>query len=137
MDKKSRATLWVRDGWIHCRTPYHEDFIMDLKNDIPHSARKYNRDEKIWLVEASYAEDLEKIVRKYFGEPTVVMNEVHVQAGATEDVYSAFLRVLPNAVLIRLYKTAALELHPDRGGDPQVMSQMNAAWAEIKKERKL
>jgi hypothetical protein len=133
----SKATLWVKDGWIYIRTPFNADFIDDLKNDIPPRARKYLPVDKEWKVEAAYAEDVEKLVRKYFGEPTIVQNEVYVQGPAVsgDDPYARFLRACPTPVLAKLYKVAAIELHPDRGGDANAMAEVNAAWTEIKKDR--
>ena len=35
------------------------------------------------------------------------------------------------------YRELVLQHHPDRGGDPDAMVELNAAWAEFKKERGL
>jgi hypothetical protein len=133
-----RATLWVKDGWIFCRTPYSESFIDDLKNEVPHHARKWDREEKVWKVEASFAEDLETIVRRYFGEPTVVQQEVLVVAqGAGGDAYSDMLSAAPDDLLKKIHAMIVSKVHPDAGGSTEAMTKVNVAWAEIKKKRGL
>lgn len=134
---KKRATLWVKDGWIFCRTPYDPDFIIDMKNEIPGSARKWDATEKVWKVQASFADELESIVRKYYGEPTVLQEDVQVVVAApsSADPFAALLRAAPNDVLKKIYQLVAVKVHPDAGGSNEAMSQVNVAWDEIKKER--
>jgi hypothetical protein len=134
-----RATLWVKDGYIFCKTPYHVGFIAELKNDIPSHARSFLPADKVWRVAAAYHQDLMEVVTKYFGEPTIVEQEVHVVAvgGGGNDPFSAMLRVAPDDVLKKVYRMIAAEIHPDKGGDPQAMVTLNAAWAAIKTDRKI
>lgn len=136
--KATRATLWVEGGWIMVRTPYNPEFIDELKNEIPREARKWDTEEKIWKVDASYADDLEKLVRKFYGEPTVVQQEVLVTASAPEDdPYGMLLREAPNDVIKKVYLMIATKVHPDAGGSTESMTRVNQAWDAIKRERGL
>ena len=40
-------------------------------------------------------------------------------------------------LLKKVYRQIAAEIHPDKGGKPEAMVTLNAAWAAIKLERKL
>lgn len=46
----------------------------------------------------------------------------------------SFLSLLSLDALKAAYRKAALELHPDRGGDAAKMAKLNAAFAELEKE---
>lgn len=137
-NQPKRATLWVKDGWIFCRTPYSEDFINDLKNEVPNHARKWDKEEKVWKVEAAFADDLERTVRRYFGEPTVLQQEVLVVAPQSAgDAYSDLLRAAPDDLLKKIYAMVASKVHPDAGGSHEAMTKVNVAWSEIRKDRKI
>lgn len=133
-----KATLWVKDGYIFCRSPYSADFVQELKNDIHSSARVFLKVEKVWRVDAAYHEDLLSVVRKHYGEPTILepdVKEVVVVEGASNDPFGAMLRVAPNEVLKKVYRMIAVEIHPDKGGKPEDMVLLNQAWDAVKKEK--
>lgn len=134
-----RATLWVKGGYIFCRTPYNEAFIQELKADIPYQARVFMKEDKVWRVDAAYHEDLLSVVKKHYGEPTILEPEetVVVVQGQGNDPFGAMLRFAPPEVLKKVYRLIAAEIHPDKGGKPEDMVTLNSAWAEIKKEKGL
>lgn len=134
-----KATLWVKDGYIFVKTPYVEAFIQELKADIPYQARVFLKTEKVWRVDAAYHEDLHDVVKKHFGEPTILEPEqkVVVLEGGTKDPFGAMLRVAPPDLLKKVYRMIAAEIHPDRGGKPEDMVTLNQAWDQIKKEKGL
>jgi hypothetical protein len=140
MATSNKATLWVKDGYIFVKTPYVEAFIQELKADIPYGSRVFLKVEKVWRVDAAYHEDLLSVVKKHFGEPTILepeVKEVVVVEGASKDPFGAMLRVAPAEVLKKVYRMIASEIHPDRGGKPEDMVTLNQAWDAIKKERGL
>lgn len=135
-----RVTLWVKDGYIFMHSPFNREFIDEFKADIPANARSWMVNDKVWRVAASYHEDLLSVVRKHFGEPTVVEPEPQVvvqAAGGGDDPYGAMLRVAPPDLLKKIYRLIAAEIHPDKGGKPDDMVALNNAWAEVKKEKGL
>lgn len=136
----NKATLWVKDGYIFCKTPYVEAFIQELKADIPYGSRIFLKNDKVWRVDAAYHEDLLSVVKKHFGEPVILepeTKEVVVVQGAGNDPFGAMLRVAPADVLKKVYRMIAVEIHPDKGGKPEDMVVLNQAWDAIKKERGL
>lgn len=132
-----RVTLWVKDGYIFMKSPFHERFIQEFKADIPGSMRSWMGNDKVWRIAASYHDDLLSVVRKYFGEPTVVEPEpqIVIQGSTAPDGFSRMLRAAPNDVLKKVYRLIAAEIHPDKGGKPETMVELNEAWSEVKKER--
>lgn len=138
MATNNKATLWVKDGYIFVKTPYVEAFIQELKADIHYSARVFLKNEKVWRVDAAYHEDLLSVVRKHYGEPTILepeVKEVMIVESASKDPFGAMLRVAPNEVLKKVYRMIAVEIHPDKGGKPEDMVSLNQAWDAIKKEK--
>jgi hypothetical protein len=134
-----RATLWVKDGYIFVKTPYDPEFVQELKADIPSSCRTWMGVDKVWRIAAAYHEDLLSVVKKHYGEPTVLEQEtqVVVVGDSGNDPFGAMLKVAPDEVLKKVYRMIAAEIHPDKGGKPEDMVTLNQAWAEVKKERKL
>lgn len=133
-----RATLWVKDGWIYVRTPYDRAFVDAFKTVVPPSDRRWDSAEKVWKAAAAWADEVEDVVTEYFGPPTVLEPEVVVlEAPAQHDAWSTMLRLAPDALLKNLYRQLVATHHPDRGGDPDRMVELNRAWAEISKERGL
>lgn len=139
MATDKRATIWVKDGYIYLKTPYDQPFIQEMKADIPPSQRSWMANDKVWRIAASYHEDLLSVVKKYYGEPTIVEQEQQVVVVGNEgnDPFGAMLRVAPDDVLKKVYRLIAAEIHPDKGGLPEAMVALNQAWSEVKKERKL
>lgn len=132
------ATLWLKDGWIHVRTPFSREFVDELKKKLSRAHRRWSPEEKVWMVDPSQDDLIVEIVTKYFGEPTVLENkEVVVVAGSEEDVYGQLLRLAPDDVLKKVYRLIATSLHPDKGGSAQAMTHANQAWGAIKKDRGL
>jgi len=138
-NKNDKATLWVKDGYIFVKTPYNPEFVQELKADIPSSMRTWMGVDKVWRIAAAYHEDLLSVVKKHYGEPTILEQETQVVVvGDTgNDPFGAMLRVAPDDVLKKVYRMIAAEIHPDKGGAPEAMIVLNTAWSEIKKERKL
>jgi len=139
MAGNDKATLWVKDGYIFVKTPYNPEFVQELKADIPASQRVWMGVDKVWRVAAAYHEDVYSVVRKHYGEPTVIEQEpqIVVQGGPADDPFGALLRIAPDDVLKKVYRMIAAEVHPDKGAPAEAMVALNQAWSEIKKERKL
>lgn len=134
-----KATIRVKDGYIFLSAPYDEHFIQELKADIPYGSRIFLKNDKQWRIDAAYADDLLSVVRKHYGEPTIVEPEekVVVVADAEVDPYGVMLRLGSDDTVKKVYRMLAVELHPDKGGKPENMVSLNQAWEKIRKERKL
>lgn len=54
-----------RDGFL-VRTPYHEGFVHDLKDQVPSSHRRWWEDSKAWWVDAAFEDLLADLLLRYF-----------------------------------------------------------------------
>ena len=48
---------------------------------------------------------------------------------------TVLLDACPPETLKRIWRVIVQDLHPDRGGNPEKMTQANIAWGEIKRRR--
>jgi hypothetical protein len=138
MSKIGKATIWADGTWINVRTPYDKDFVAALKNRLPYGARKWDGDQKVWQVDPSYDTELMAVLETYFEEVNVIEQEQPQIVAALDtgaDPYAALLRFASDETLKKCYRMVALDVHPDRGGSSDSMTQANMAWDAIKKER--
>ena len=62
---------------------------------------------------------------------------VTVVESTGKDPFGEMLRVAPPELMKKIYRLIAAEIHPDKGGKPEDMITLNAAWTEVKKEKGL
>ena len=60
------TTAIAKDGVVALQTPYHPQFVADLKAEIAYKDRQWDRDAKVWLVADAEASKAIKIARRYF-----------------------------------------------------------------------
>jgi len=113
---------------VRVLTPYNVDFVDDLKSSLPGHHRMWDKGAGHWLVNEAYLEDLVNVCRKYFNEVVTDLGEEEV----TEGMYGELLRACPPANQDKLYAALAFAFHPDRGGDTEIMKQINLAHQNIK-----
>lgn len=66
------ATLTKQGTRLLVATPYNADFVNLLKEKVPHNSRSYNRDERIWIVDAKYLQVIKDTAELYFDHVDVV-----------------------------------------------------------------
>jgi len=100
---------------------------------------------KAWLVPESVDIDaLKATIREYFTELEFVdkMNIPAVPMSVSRDYYASFCELvgvptnghrITKSEAKRHYILATKRLHPDLGGDPVAMSDLNVAWQEIER----
>lgn len=132
------ATVWIDPDtrMIGVRTPYDPGIVSSLKVMIPSSLRRWDGARKIWLIDQSMMAKLEEILAKlgYSVEDGTLPPE-----RATPSDKSPFHDLLcdvPFGTLQKVYRVLAMECHPDRGGNPEVMARINVAWRQIQEVRK-
>lgn len=122
-----------------------ESIVTFLKKNIPHSDRSWEPLSKTWTFTEQYLNGVQKICTVVFGAQEVAVltkdkvegsSKVNsVQSSNTLDsVLLSFMKLLPFDAALKAYRTAALTLHPDRGGDMEAMTKLNQAWSRIEKE---
>lgn len=60
-----KVSVTSEGGWLTIRSPYNVGFIADVKA-VP--GRKWNADQKVWMVPASAAQKVAQIVSAHYGE---------------------------------------------------------------------
>lgn len=125
------------DIW-RVRTPYHPDWVAEVKSRIPPPARKWVKEDQTWLIDPMFMEVIKELCEQYFdgyheSRPNLAAPTLANEASC----YRNFVTVIPKDLLKKLYREASLALHPDKGGSTASMSALNVAWDALKKELKL
>ena len=130
------------------QTPYNPKYVDTLKQLIPFSERAWDAGTKTWVISEKVWESVRKITEAAFATVAQVVTRAQVEAqanasraGATASGLAStvggaaneFLTLIPYEAAQKAYRHAALLMHPDRGGDPDKMSKMNAAWQQVEK----
>jgi len=135
-----KVTLTLERGEIIMRAPYDADFVDNFKNEIPREARRWDKDHKVWKIQAAYDKELIEFLEEWFDDVVFVGDEpevIVVPGDAQSDPYGVILRNVPNDLLRDVCRKALSANHPDRGGNQEDFLAVKAAWDTIKKERKL
>ena len=130
-----------------------EKVVAFLKQAIPHSDRKLDvvesngKKEYTWTFIEKYLDGVQKFCVLIYGQQEVaclLRSQVETQANnqqvvtqritGIDSVLLEFVKLLPYEAAQKAYKAACLVLHPDRGGNMEAMSKLNASWQRIEKE---
>jgi len=142
-DRSDTVYVWVDPvkGTYKFRGKYKRSCVDDIKSAIPKHGRGWRPEEKVWEVEPQFADELIAVLSDHYSE-VVEHEEMYDKAEAapapastTIDPYGELLRLCDNALLKKVYRMIAAELHPDRGGSQEKMQAANLAWESIRKER--
>ena len=150
---------WQEDSQsyvLNC-TPCKElkSFVNMLKSSIPSGDRDYDPKTYFWYFKEVYGDGVRALAQAVFGISSVsfISRQVAQQAqqnrpfngSASTPIKQAFNEFIAlcntdgNDVINydaakRVYRKASLTLHPDRGGDPVKMAQLNELWKRVEKE---
>src|SRR5262245_17535682 len=137
------AAVFYFDSGCELKTPYDEVYLDDFKNRVPHFARRWNQERKLWVIQERFVAVALQVVRQYF--TLIELNEKKQQQQHQRSDYSdrppppyTTLHILPSApleVVRAAYKALALLHHPDHGGDLHTMQTINAAYEKINAKR--
>lgn len=139
LNVKAEIFLDVTTNRIGIRVPYQVELINELKTFIPPAGRSWDGGTKTWYVNASYIDQVERIVRKHFPDVTVTtpgQDLMPVDGG----VFSRLLSPLPAFALKAVYRAICMSCHPDRAvangltieDAHKIMTSVNTIWSEIK-----
>lgn len=146
----AKCMVWW-DGSImayRARFPFKQAAVEFLKKNIPHSERTWDDQAKIWTFTEGYLDGTVKFFQIAFGnsEVAVVTREQTEKAqqprqsisvsklNTTDGMLAEFMRLLPYEAARAAYRQAAILLHPDKGGNMEDMSKVNALWTKIQKD---
>lgn len=128
---------------------YSKEIVDFLGKSIPVSDRSWDPTTKIWTFVEKQLQPILGFL-KLAGVTPVLMTRQQVEAASQaksntntgvssqrkplDTVLIEFVRLLPYDAAKTAYRKAALELHPDRGGDASKAASLNDAWTRISKE---
>lgn len=127
-----------------CATPYKAEFVEALKLVIPTSKRSFDPSTKVWTFAEECLVGITALCARVWSTKPNVLTRQQVENAQQSAVLSKtsgvdvviveFFRLLPPEAAQAAYRKAAMLLHPDRGGDMDKMSRLNAAWQRIEAE---
>lgn len=145
---RAPMVIWDPVPWARIVTPYDEDFAIAIKRALP--IRAWDPVQKAWAFPSTFVEAAVRAAKPYFGKVVVPDNPftgqpvidphpgVTVRKGVPEHYQILCVHPdAPNEVVKAAYKALAMLVHPDRGGDPEHMRTLNAAYEKAQKERGL
>ncbi len=123
--------------------PYNQAFVDFFKSAYPVSDREWDPSSKMWTFVEKHLDSVVLLVEKIYKQKPVVISKQQAQRASTppnvqalpiNDVIASFVHMVPYEAMQKAYRHAALLMHPDRGGDMEQMSKMNAVWQRLEKE---
>ena len=143
MSSEIVAQLIINDVEIRCDTPYNPAFVEDLKRTLRFPDRKWDADDKIWIIALRHEQTIITLCRKHYGDVQIVRpkrasasTQSRPASTAVQTPYDV-LHVKPTApveVIGAAYRALARKYHPDISGSPdahQRMLELNSAYQKI------
>ena len=129
-----KGFAYIRDkpDGVEIKTPYHQDWLDDLKRIIPSGARKWLPERMVWWVASKFKDEALEICKEYF--QVVFENEEGKPRAPKEGNYRALFLIpgAPKELVKAAYRSLALLYHPDKGGDGEKMKEINEAYNQLK-----
>ena len=122
------AELFYMDTTIWVKTPYSKVFVTELKEVIETDYRYWNDDEKVWVVNYSYEEEILILCSKHFNNVQKYGKKrlgVSPSAQSLPEYKTLFL--IPNApkeVVLAAYRALSHLYHPDVNKSPDATTKM-------------
>lgn len=128
--KIAQLEMIAEGKMLHLECGYNPDFVSALKNSIPSKKRYYDAGDQTWYVVADQYEKLAILLDRYFDD-TILINFPAQTADSDAWTQLWLVEGAPLEVIRAAYKALALLHHPDKGGDPEVMTRVNVAYKEL------
>jgi hypothetical protein len=129
----SAVTIWVKDGELKLRMPHYDQIaVEDFKRSFCAEWRSYEKKTRTWSLIITKQIELEEFCRRHFAR-IVYLGEMptYSEEAAYASELADLIEALPLALVKKIYKLLVFELHPDRGGDPELFRRATDAWEKI------
>jgi hypothetical protein len=146
MTPQSNIRIWWDTSVSAYRmsSPFNRELVDGIKTSIPVSDRSYDPQSKIWTFVERQLAPLQAMLKLIGANATVITRQQTETASQSspsaqrgkplDTVIVEFVRLIPQECMLKAYRAAAMQLHPDRGGSMDKMSALNAAWDRLQKE---
>lgn len=127
-----QAAIWTEGDQFLLQTAYNV-VLVRLLNALPTVECVYRAENKTWYISLKH----KQAVIEYLRRLGYVYTDVDQPVPTGDDAFS-LLGLLPTAtweVCEAAYKALCMVNHPDKGGNEEVMKQINAAWQKIKQSK--
>lgn len=130
-----KARIIVDDGEAYVYTPYIESLVYDLR-ELP--VRRWDSERRCWIVPEIFVDDVIDILSGYKD----VLSGVQVSGTTRSSKHrppdfnwvDELFAELPSQALTRVYRSLAYAFHPDVGGNPEIMKQINLAYERRRRD---
>ena len=121
-------------GWVELVTPFNELFVAELKSSIQPPHRKWDPEAKVWHVNEIYLDKVVPMLKKYFDEViTDLLQKEPVSSNLFNPIFDV-LKTMPNGIMVKIYRSLAFALHPDKGGNNELMAKLNEAYEDAQRK---
>lgn len=128
------AELFYLDTSIWAKTPYNKDFVSALKDKIPKDYRRWDPDEKVWVISYSYENRLIALCSTYFDNIAQYGEKRYTITSPLPYQTLHLLPTAPKEVVLAVYRALSKLYHPDVSKDINATTKMvkiNNAFDEI------
>lgn len=127
--------FFTQAGGAVIRTPYLQDFVDELKETVPAAYRHWDRENKQWYIEPSYANEAAELFFSYFPDGDSFELARTYRKAPTWAKTLFVQEDAPLEVIEAAYRTLAKTYHPDRGGSEAKMKTINEAIEQAREAK--
>uniref|UniRef100_A0A6M3L7V7 Putative chaperone n=1 Tax=viral metagenome TaxID=1070528 RepID=A0A6M3L7V7_9ZZZZ len=117
-------------GIIALEAPFDREFTESMKKSLPTKKRTWDANDKVWYVISDQLDKLCHLLDQYFDE-TILLD--FPAAEVRNDSWTKLMLVegAPMELIRAAYRVLSVKHHPDKGGDPERMKEINLAYKEL------
>lgn len=117
--------------WLTISCPYEPHFVKALKREVDSAYRWWDKDSKLWHIRSAFIKEVLPLCRQYYEEVECRVNVKEVLASSKVNVFEQLFKRITPQYADRIYKSLAKVVHPDLGGDADLMKQLNEAYQMV------
>ena len=110
-------------NWVKVITPYIPAFVDELKSSIQYDHRSWDPDGKFWLVNQLHIETLTELLNEHYDEV-----KVNLVSSDKTNLFTQLFDIIPSDYHDKVYRSLLLALHPDNGGNNELISRLDKAY---------